>query len=310
MAWVSLLLLLAPASGLGPAQAKARLLQVLREEGCSPSSFSLSRSAGKRVTDAVRDLEAAATDDEKPSFPRDLVRIDGTWSLQFSNNAPPPPPDFLRGLVGSGSLSGSDVFQTIDVFKRRVVNAVTIAPWPQGSFLGDALLSAPLIGDSLASLSEATVRIELDHEFTVDGDGSTGGPRRAAGTNRVAINLVQVRRTLDGLDSLKAPAIFDALLPRESSYDVPEPVRVVGGLISATALGGGLFDTTYADDEIRISRGSAPLNPELRVFFKEAPVVAEYPAPDFTTPDLPEDSRATFGVSAAVVDPDDYIPSD
>ena len=150
------------------------------------------------------------------------------WDLRYSNNVPPPPPPFFpsdapgastrkvgletgrgrtrdektlaRAAGGSSSgLAGENVTQTIDVMGRRVVNSVTIAPWPRdaGGLPGlGALTSLPLVGGPLAALAGASVRLDLDHSFTVEGDGSNGGARTAAGTNRIGIVFERpLRRT-------------------------------------------------------------------------------------------------------------------
>ena len=100
--------------------------------------------------------------------------IDGDWDLRFTNNAPPPPPDWVP--FDTSGLAGRDVVQKIDVMGRRVKNCVTVAPWP--SAVLDGLDGLPLIGAPLAALSKASVALSLDHSFSVDGDGSTPGTRR------------------------------------------------------------------------------------------------------------------------------------
>ena len=155
------------------ASARTNLLQVLAD--VVPSDrFSAPPDGAKRIEEAVAALEKAATDDEKPSFPRDLMVIDGDWDLRFTNNAPPPPPDWVP--FDTSGLAGRDVVQKIDVMGRRVKNCVTVAPWP--SAVLDGLDGLPLIGAPLAALSKASVALSLDHSFSVDGDGSTPGTRR------------------------------------------------------------------------------------------------------------------------------------
>ena len=180
------------------ASARTNLLQVLAD--VVPSDrFSAPPDGAKRIEDAVAALEAAASDDEKPSFPRDLMVIDGDWDLRFTNNAPPPPPDWVP--FDTSGLAGRDVVQKIDVMGRRVKNCVTVAPWP--SAVLDGLDGLPLIGAPLAALSKASVALSLDHSFSVDGDGSTPGTRKAAGTNRV--NIVFERLDLCGNQISGAP---------------------------------------------------------------------------------------------------------
>jgi len=275
------------------ASARTNLMQILAQE-MPGQRFTAGRDGAKRIEEAVAALEAAATEEERPSFPRDLMVLDGEWDLKFTNNAPPPPPDWVP--VDASNLAGRDVVQRIDVLRRRVVNCVSIAPWPAG----DVLENLPLVGGPLAALSRASVRLELDHSFSVDGDGSSAGARRAAGTNRVAISFEKLDRTLSGLDYDAAP-IFSTLLPEQSSYDVPEPIRAVNEAVERTALGGGLFDTTFCDETLRISRGSNPLRPEVRVFTRAAA-----PAPP---PAVDEDRYAPMPPDMEG-DPDDDMPSD
>ena len=62
------------------------------------------------------------------------------------------------------------------------------------------------------------MRLELDHAFEVEGDGTSGGQRRAAGTNRLSISLERVERTLSGLDESASPLF--APLQRPTSEKV------------------------------------------------------------------------------------------
>ncbi|KAH8052382.1 paraquat-inducible protein A [Aureococcus anophagefferens] len=249
------------------ASARTNLLQVLAREIPVPERFTASVAGQSSIEEAVANLEKAASKDDLPSFPRDLMLIDGEWTLKYTNNAPPPPPDWAPSAAGR--LAGRDVVQRIDVMNRRVVNCVTLNPWPVGDDVpgGEFLERLPLVGGPIAALAKASVRLELDHAFTVEGDGSDGGPRRAAGTNRLKIALERVERTLSDLDESASP-LFATFLPTFSEVDVPEPVRAANAALAATALGGGLFDTTYCDDTIRVSRGTNPLLRELRVFVK------------------------------------------
>ena len=287
------------------ASARANLLQVLSREIPVPERFTASLEGNAKIEEAVAALEAAATDEERPSFPRDLMQLDGTWTLKYTNNAPPPPPDWVP--AAAGNLAGRDVCQRIDVMGRRVVNCVTINPWPVGDDVpGGALLeSLPILGGPIAALAKASVRLELDHKFNVEGDGADGGPRRAAGTNRIAIALERVERTLSGLDESASP-LFATLLPTESRLEVPEPVKALNAALASTALGGGLFDTTYCDESIRISRGTSPLARELRVFVKADATVDG----DTVVPEPFEDRFASAPPGEDDADPADSIPSD
>ena len=278
------------------ASARTNLLQVLAD--VIPSDrFSAAPGDAKRIEEAVAALEKSATEDEKPSFPRDLMVIDGEWDLRFTNNAPPPPPDWLP--FDTSGLAGRDVKQIIDVYGRRVKNCVTVAPWP--SSVLDGLDSLPFIGAPLAALSSAEVSLSLDHSFTVDGDGSTPGMRKAAGTNRVNIVFERLDRTLTGLDRDRAPD-FAELLPEQTGYDVPGVAKAASAAFAATGLDGSAFDTTYCDETVRISRGSIAMRGELRVFTRVA-----VPAPP--SQEVLDEDR--FMVSPNLEgDPDDDMPSD
>ena len=63
----------------------------------------------------------------------------------------------------------------------------------------------------MAALSKASVALSLDHSFSVDGDGSTPGTRKAAGTNRV--NIVFERLDLCGNQISGAHAVDATLSP-------------------------------------------------------------------------------------------------
>ena len=287
------------------ASARTNLLQVLAREIPVPERFTASVAGQSSIEEAVANLEKAASKDDLPSFPRDLMLIDGEWTLKYTNNALPPPPDWAPSAAGR--LAGRDVVQRIDVMNRRVVNCVTLNPWPVGDDVpgGELLEKLPLVGGPIAALAKASVRLELDHAFTVEGDGSDGGPRRAAGTNRLKIALERVERTLSGLDESASP-LFATFLPTFSEVDVPEPVRAANAALAATALGGGLFDTTYCDDTIRVSRGTNPLLRELRVFVKaDAQIDA-----DDAVPEPYEDRFASAPPGEDDGDPADSIPSD
>lgn len=279
------------------ASARTHLLQVLAKEIPVPERFTASREGAARIEAAVAALEGAATDDERPLFPRDLMRIDGTWELKYTNNSPPPPPDWFP--VDARRLAGRDVAQRVDVAGRRLVNCVTLAPWPAAG--ADAVAALPLVGGPLAALARASVRLELDHAFRVDGDGSGAGARRAAGTSRVTIALERVARTLEGVDDAAAPD-FAAAVPRTSEVSLPEPVRAAGAALAQGALGGGVFDTTYCDDTLRVARGTSPLLRELRVFVR---------APDAAAAADGGDEEDRFAPAPpGVGDPEDAMPSD
>ena len=240
------------------------LQQVSSPSDCSPRQ-------ARQIVRACEALEEAAAD-VRPSFPRDLMQVDGTWQLAFTSAAnaapefvpddllPPEPPGPLRSLLSGlreGPLSPRQISQQINVLDRRIVNCVTLSPWPTGG-VGSMLAAAPgPLGEVLTGLSEGSIRLELDHRFSVTGDGSDGRARRAAGTSSIQLALERVSRTLDAPTS--APGSLADLIPRETAYDIPSPLQ---GAVTRS------FDTLYVDDRLRICRG--PLG-ELSVFERETP---------------------------------------
>jgi len=255
-------------------------LRALVTSKLRPGSFLLnSPSDADDIEAACNALEAEC---EPPAWPRDLMRLDGTWTLLYSSTLAgslrPPAlaapfasavssllPDALRPEAVFGTVAEnvpvlpSRVEQRVDVLKRRVVNVVEIAPWPSGG-LASVLQAAPMVGSTLSALQQAVVTLELDHAFAVEGEGGLSGSRRAAAGSVVDLRLEQVRRTLDG-----AAGNLADLIPRESAYALPAPLSpLVAGSFDTTALYGGL----------RISRGvaSGPLGvSELRIFVRELP---------------------------------------
>jgi len=267
------------------------LIALVKGELRSPSSYLLRDRFGgaARIEEACRELESASP---TPAWPRDLMVLDGRWRLLYSSSLalPLPPVDPLLSAVESLPLAPRDVEQCIDVVDRRVVNVVSLAPWPAGP--ADFMAALPVIGETLATLQKSAVTLELDHTFTVEGEGgSSGGARKAAAGSVVELRLEEVRRTLStggadgdvldtsGLDMLN-PQVRSAvrqqqqqqqqgsgdelllgLIPKESKYSLPAP-------LSLLAAGG--FDTPYADARVRISRSTGGVAGsalgELRIF--------------------------------------------
>lgn len=203
----------------------------------------------------------------------------------------------------------TDAFQKFDVIGRRVINIVCLRP-PAYESLGETLLRRmPIVGKAL---STASIRIDLDHAFTVDGEDRS---RQLASTTRLAINLERISRKLEGADLDTMPAIFrDLFFAPSQTVDVPEPFVSINSLLNSVA---GKFDTTYCDRSLRISRGISPFgNRELRIFFRcdESDVPLTPMRPGNSSPLLDrnvETIESTTGASPGdYTDYDDLVPSD
>lgn len=261
---VSLLVVAAPAL----LATSTDLLTLCKSVGLPKSGYVCGPAAARRIDAACAAVEA---DGVKPSFPRDLMAIDGEWRLLYSSTlAGSIVPEAFDGLIGTlraplaeSPLAPREVTQKIDVTKRRCVNALSLSPWPGGA-VGRWLRSAPLLGDVLSPLQPAKVQLELDHTFSVEGEGGAGsGGRKAAAGSVMNLNLERVRRTLADMSAsaeTDRSNSFADLIPRESDYELPSPLA---GLVA------GSFDTTFVDETVRISRGVSSVAgapPELRVF--------------------------------------------
>ncbi|KAL1527380.1 hypothetical protein AB1Y20_016048 [Prymnesium parvum] len=251
-------------------------LMSLLQQTRPPGALSCDPRLAREVARTCADLEASAPK-ARPDFPRDLMLVDGRWSLLYTSSGtsilealpeavlPPDLPEPLSSAL-SGALDGSplqprQVTQVIDVMGRRITNSVTLAPWPSGG-LSDFMASAPgPLGAAMAQLKKAQVTLDLDHHFYVDGDGSRGGPRRAVGTSTIRLELETIRRSLGPLED----GAFGGLIPKESQYSIPPPLR---------AAVSGSFDTIYVDDKLRVCRGG-DLGGALRIFERQDVVGVE-----------------------------------
>ena len=133
---------------------------------------------------------------EGPGIALEIVELEAEVSAATAAKA-----EAASALEASEASAPRAVSQRIDVIKRRVVNEVALAPWPRGNSIADTLAAAPgPLGSLLTALQQATVRLELDHAFSVEGDGSAGGGRRQAAAGSVVdLRLESVVRTLSGL---------------------------------------------------------------------------------------------------------------
>jgi len=240
-------------------------LIALTTENLRPNSFMLRTPASARKIDEA--CAAAEAEGKRPGWPRDLMQLDGDWRLLYSSALSRVPisaletPAILQPFVGAlnaGPLSmlplsmrpdalltdafesspflPRNVMQRIDVANRRIVNSVLLAP-----------------------SSSSSITLELDHAFSVEGEGGPeGGRRQMAAGSIVNLRLERIRRSLSGLPSALADAI-----PRDGELQLPD-------LLSTLA--SGSFDTTFITPQVRVSRGvlAGPLGvSELRVFVRE-----------------------------------------
>ena len=277
--------LLASASGMVVSPPDS-LLALVRSE-LRPNSYLLRNpSAASTIDEACKQLESSSP---TPAWPRDLMAIDGSWRLVYSSALALPLPPFdlpstLFEALEAFPLAPRSVEQKIDVIKRRLVNVVALSPWPKAQLP----VSLPIISDALQKLQGSNVVLELDHTFSVEGEGSSGRRQAAAGSV-VELRLEEVRRRLmrdeapadDEWADVLNPQVRrqqqqqqrDAssaavgkgsgnmlleLVPAESAYSLPGPLG---------SFAVGAFDTPYADGRVRISRGTiaGPLR-ELRIF--------------------------------------------
>ena len=175
---------------------RAALLSLVKQVASPAALFQTSKDDCRRVSEACEALERVAALD-RPGFPRDLMLVDGRWRCIYTSAGVSVVPTPVLKLVGASPLGGlmpTRVEQRVDVMGRRVVNCVDLCPWPSGP-LGNVLAGAPgPLGNTLSALREATISLELDHAFSVAGDGSKGGRRQAAASATIEVRLEEVCR--------------------------------------------------------------------------------------------------------------------
>ena len=139
------------------------------------------------------------------------------WKLVYSSAlaGPLPLPAPMRGDLLLPALLASgprDITQKIDVMKRRVVNEVSIAPWPTAAAAGPLAygLSPTCLGTPAAS-----VRLELTCSRC--SGGSDGRRRQVAAGRRLSV--------------LSACAALNGMPTSRGS-----PVSSLGHLLGATAV--------------------------------------------------------------------------
>lgn len=280
------------------------------------ATYACAAAGRARIAEACASLEAERS---RPSWPRDLLLLDGSWRLLYSSSlaafppraalpsglarsllTPPPladgPLDALRSALDGSPLGPRDVVQRIDVRGRRITNCVSVgtlsgALGPLGPAVGGAIgalgnalgnLGAPLgpLGAAAAS-PDARLNLELDHQFTVDGEG--GGRRAmAAAGSVVELSLEHVSWRLDGAEAAAEPV--------DGRYALPSAL---------VPFASGKFDTTVIDGVVRISRdvtgGTSADDAELRIFVRDGPPPA---GADGATWQEEEDARTAAAEAA------------
>lgn len=244
------ILAVSTANALSVSEAKAKVLNIAKDCKEQGGVFVSDNSKRKDLQKAVAELEAICG-------PPDLSKKDamvGEWTLLSTTNINPLPPlplsflprnpiqDELRKVV----YSNVDVMQKIrnDISTNdsnddinRVDNVIQFTTPTEGSL---AALPNPL------SLSRA--KITLCHNAKIES---------VTPLLRTKISLKSVILTIAGKSQYLDPDGADVL-----GINLP-PVQDI--------LNAGVFDTTYVDDEIRISRGPAVsgyLDEQLRVFLR------------------------------------------
>ena len=176
--------MLAALCGAAIALSSADLLSLCKTE-LGPNRFLCGPSAAASIEAAA---SALIEESARPAFPRDLMTLDGEWRLAYSSAfaAPFAPPQSVQSLLPLSAIESAlplvprSVSQRIDVAGRRVVNVGNVAPWPAGF---GPLAAVPGLGPALEELQASSVTLELDHAFSVDGEGGSGESALARGAD-------------------------------------------------------------------------------------------------------------------------------
>ncbi|KAG5178403.1 hypothetical protein JKP88DRAFT_329622 [Tribonema minus] len=207
--------------------AKSALLSAIGS-GVGKGYYMTSRSAAKDIKKAIVDLETSGAD-MAVKFPSDFATLDGRWKLLYSSN--------IFGVGRLSPLTLDEVYQVVDTAGNSIKNVVyaTLSPplfettW--GRFPVQAVANAAKRVNERISFP---VDFALDHTFEIT---SAEYPAQL----KIA---------------LKETKIVNCEKPEQRSLAVP-------AIRPLAQIGAGKFDTTYMDDDLRISRGTLG---EIRVF--------------------------------------------
>lgn len=230
-----------------PSPEKESLLEILREfSETDPSPFLADKSKKQKFKDAVSLLENSSRRVPTPSA------IVGKWKLLCTTNTATTPTPLTKIGKAPPALRGDlEVFQNVktdggaydaDGTISRIDNVLVLRPPAERD--GDVLSK---IAGALNPLGLTTAKITLIHEAHVEAV--------APPVTRTRIDFKSVVLTVAGRSSV---------LPADPGEDVfGLNIPSLGGLANA-----GKFDTTYVDDDLRVSRGVVDFLDELRVFVR------------------------------------------
>lgn len=199
-----------------------------------------------RLNKLICDLELSCFDrvngeedthGDLPSFPDLWQKLDGEWRLLYSNNAGP----------ATGSAFS---VQSVPSFSSS---------------------SSPAIGGQLLKLEKVTQRFKKNRGYP--------GIESLDNLQYTCENVLYIKTPITSAEvilshtaypvSKKAPASLAIELDSvgaSSGLSLPNININYGEILGPNFLRKGIFDTTYCDNQLRISRGS---NGETRVFLKE-----------------------------------------